>query len=239
MFKPIRSKRIHEIIIDQVKDAVFSGRLRPGDRLFSERELVEQFSVSRTTVREALRTLENQGILVIKQGSEGGAFVAEAGHGILTESLSNMLRLGKVNVADLTDARLIIEPEAARLAAKRATKKDIEKLDKILEQAKKSKKTLRKTRLINLEFHRQMAHISRNPVVIFMIESVIDVMVENIHRTALDATAIKRVIDSHQEIIQAIKNQNYDRTFHIMRSHILEIQKALERSEGRLKGGEV
>jgi len=147
-----------------------------------------------------------------------------------------MLRLGKVNIADLTEARLIFEPEAARLAARRATKKDMEKLEQDVERAKNPIRPPLSIRRSNLEFHRQMARISRNPVVIFIINSVIDIMIENVSRTTLDMASIKKVIEYHEEIIQSIRNHDYDRSFTIMRKHIVDIQKALEKSEGRLSG---
>lgn len=238
MFKPIDSRRIHEIITDQIKDALFAGRLRPGDKLPSERELVEQFHVSRVTVREALRALENQGLLIIRQGADGGAFVAEAGSGVVTESLSNMLRLEKVAIADLTEARLILEPEAARLASIRATGRDIRRLEENLEKARASGRRLLDKRMINLEFHRYMAKISRNRVVVFMINSVIDVMIENISRSFLEATSIEGVMEYHKQIIESIRNRDPDRCFEIMRKHIIEIQKALENSREELAGVE-
>src|SRR6266498_379766 len=101
MFTPVRPARVSHDIVHQIKTQIFTGHLPAGNRLPSENELGDQFGVSRTTVRDALRVLESQGLIDIKVGAGGGAFVAAPRHETVSESLSNMLKLQNVDIAQL------------------------------------------------------------------------------------------------------------------------------------------
>src|SRR5437867_5979902 len=114
---------------ERIENAISDGILAPGSRLLSERELAQRLDASRESVREAYRSLEVAGLLVIRRGKDGGAFVRDVDHGAVTRSLSLMLRLGKTSHRELTEARLLIEPPIARLAAARATRSAIEALE--------------------------------------------------------------------------------------------------------------
>ncbi|MFV2173715.1 FadR/GntR family transcriptional regulator [Actinomadura sp. LOL_016] len=105
MFRPARPRRAVDQIVDQVEGLLRDGTLTSGDRLPSERVLAEQFDVSRNTVREALRILEFTGMLVLKRGSSGGAFVAHDVRGSVTQSMVRVLRSGAFSRADLLRAR--------------------------------------------------------------------------------------------------------------------------------------
>ncbi|MBI1893742.1 MAG: FadR family transcriptional regulator, partial [Candidatus Rokubacteria bacterium] len=115
----IKGPRASQEIAQQLRDAIYSGHLLPGDKLPSERELVRQFESSRVTVREAIRSLEMAGLLSVKRGYGGGAFVADVDLRPLKESFSTLLRLRKVTIAHLTEVRLLLEPHLAALAARR------------------------------------------------------------------------------------------------------------------------
>src|SRR5574341_2254058 len=121
MFHPVRTSRASEDIVQQIKAQIFAGQIVPGHRLPTEMELCEQFRVSRTTVRDALRVLESQGLIEIKVGAGGGAFVAEPRHETVSESLSNMLKMQSVDIEELSEARLVIETSIVAFAAKRAS----------------------------------------------------------------------------------------------------------------------
>src|SRR5262249_30240853 len=113
MFKSIRRRRISDEVVHQITEALFSGKLQPGDRLPRERDLADTFGASRTSVREPLRSLEQEGLIQVKKGSKGGLFVAELDHGPVTRSLHTLLRVGKVTLENIAEVRLIFEPEAA------------------------------------------------------------------------------------------------------------------------------
>ena len=113
MFTSVRTPRVYEHIVDQIERAIFDGRLDCGDRLPPERELVRQFRASRVAVREALRTLEHRGLIDVRHGSSGGHFVRAVDTGLLRRDFTTLLRLARVSVSQLTEARLLIEPEIA------------------------------------------------------------------------------------------------------------------------------
>src|SRR5512140_3282924 len=139
MFIPVRPARASHDIVLQIKNQIFTGRIPAGNRLPSENELCEQFGVSRTTVRDALRVLESQGLVEIKVGAGGGAFVSEPRHETVSESLSNMLKMNSMNIEELAEARMVIETAIAALAAKRATAKDIAAIEEAIADARAGK----------------------------------------------------------------------------------------------------
>ena len=128
-FSRIRNLRAFEEIADQIRKELSDRRLRAGDRLPPERALAEQFGVSRNTLREALRSLENAGLLRLQKGATGGAFVRESTGDAIITGLRDMFHLGAIQPEHLTEARVMIESIAVRTACERATPEDIEALN--------------------------------------------------------------------------------------------------------------
>src|SRR4030042_2075145 len=121
MFKPIQTDRISNFIVDQIKEAVFQKKLKSGDKLPSERQLMDQFKTSRVTIREAIRSLEHFGILEIRRGGEGGAFIRDPNTKFVNNFLQDMFSMEKIKIPNLTEARLAVEPFSVRLANERIT----------------------------------------------------------------------------------------------------------------------
>jgi DNA-binding FadR family transcriptional regulator len=173
---PPASKRVFEQVAVDLRARIVDGTLKAGDRLPGERELAEHYQVSRNTVREALRSLENTGLLVMpKRGPGGGAFVASNYGGALRTGMSDLVSLGFVKPADLGEARLVIEVAVARLAAERRTYGDLEALVRNMEQtavAVKSGDLAEWTRL-SFEFHRLLAKATQNPALVVLMDAVI------------------------------------------------------------------
>ena len=134
MLKAIKKTRIYEEVVSQLHELIREGKLKAGDQLPSERELAETFKVSRTSVREALRALETQGLVVSRTGT--GTFVADLPIESLVAPLATLLIQEKSALADIFEMRKLIEPHIASLAAERATKRDIERMKRILEKQK-------------------------------------------------------------------------------------------------------
>jgi DNA-binding FadR family transcriptional regulator len=120
-FKPIKHPRVSEAVFDQLKEAILSNDFKAGDRLPSERELAEQFQVSRVAVREAIRALENSGFVAIRQGATGGAFVTDLTFEQLASACLDLYMARKISVHELHQVRILIEPEVARLATLNAS----------------------------------------------------------------------------------------------------------------------
>jgi GntR family transcriptional repressor for pyruvate dehydrogenase complex len=133
IFRPIRQLRVSEEIIAQLKQSILLGHFKPGDKLPAERDLAEEFRVSRVAIREALRALENAGFLVTRQGANGGAYVTDLTFEFLANAFLDLFLAGKISIPELHRVRLIIEPEIARLAALAVTPEYTQRLRKAME----------------------------------------------------------------------------------------------------------
>lgn len=223
---PIRSTRIHEEISEQFKRAIYARKLLPGDKLPSERELADRFHTSRVSVREALRALEHFGLLVIKRGAHGGAFIAQAQSAPITASLSMMLRLGATSVHHLTEARVLLEPDIARLAAKRATKEDIEKLAALISEQERALES-GSAHQYDLKFHRFVAEASKNPVLRLVMNSVADLIVEAIASLDLTLNVRRHVTSFHRQVFSAIQNRDGEKAYDLMLRHVMDVQRSI------------
>ena len=132
-FKPVKQSRVSEDVIEQLKQAIQLGHFMAGDRLPSERDLATQFQVSRMTIREALRALENLGFIVTRQGVTGGPFVTDLTFEHLVGAFLDLFMADKISIPDLHQVRLFVEPEVARLAALHVTPAYAKRLRQALE----------------------------------------------------------------------------------------------------------
>jgi GntR family transcriptional regulator, transcriptional repressor for pyruvate dehydrogenase complex len=178
-FSRIRNLRAFEEIADQIRKELSDRRLRAGDRLPPERMLAEQFGVSRNTLREALRSLENAGLLRLQKGATGGAFVRESTGDAIITGLRDMFHLGAIQPEHLTEARVMIESSAVRAACERATSGDIAALNANIASAARAAREnidFYDQAAIHLDFHRVIARATKNPVMVIVMEALLDVM---------------------------------------------------------------
>lgn len=178
VFRPIRSPRAFEEIATQIRAQLAEGKLRVGNRLPSERALAEQFSVSRNTLREALRSLEHAGLVRLQKGATGGAFITEASGDAIATGLMDMYHSGTISPEQLTEARIWLESVVVREACERATPEHIALLRENVRLAEEAnaKGDLDQRAELNLEFHRILARITGNPVVVIVMDSVMAVL---------------------------------------------------------------
>jgi len=163
-FKPVKPKRAFEEICEQIRREIQSGALATGDKLPSERELAEQFEVSRSTVREAFRILEIGGILSLHKGVKGGAIVMHGDTKPITQTMEDLLSLGTLSLEDYTEARVCIQREIIRLACERATEEDFTALEANIAQLRAAGDRIgvtERTRLTQ-EFYALLAAATRN-----------------------------------------------------------------------------
>lgn len=177
-FAPVGSTRASDEIAEQIRFELSQGRLKLGDRLPAERALAEQFGVSRNTLREALRSLEVAGLLRFKKGAAGGAFIREGSGEVVINGLADMYRLGGISPQDVTQARIWLESIIVRTACARATASDIAALNLNVDAAEKARRdgdfTARAA--IHLEFHRILARMTGNPIMVIVMQGVLDVL---------------------------------------------------------------
>jgi DNA-binding FadR family transcriptional regulator len=132
-FKPIRQLRISEEVAEQLKQSILSGHFKPGEKLPPERDLADEFQVSRVAIREALRKLEHAGFIVTRQGATGGAYVTDLNFEYLVNAFLDLFLADKISIPELHHVRLLIEPEVARLAALNITPEYAQQLKEALD----------------------------------------------------------------------------------------------------------
>src|SRR5437763_3184626 len=173
-----RSGRVSETIARRLKKQISTGALIPGEKLPPERHMAQRFRTSRVSVREAYRSLEELGLLTIRRGAEGGAFIADLDHGPVMRSLSLMLRLGKTTNDEITEARLLIEPPIARLAARRARPEDIERLQYVVRQQENALRRRGDYSPFGLQVHLSGAVCARNLPLKVLLDALSDLTVD-------------------------------------------------------------
>jgi GntR family transcriptional repressor for pyruvate dehydrogenase complex len=133
IFSPIKQFRVSEEIISQLKQSILVGHFKPGDKLPAERDLAEEFRVSRVAIREALRALENAGFITTRQGATGGAYVTDLNFENLAKTFLDLFVANKISIPEMHQLRILVEPEVARLAASRVTLEFTQQLKDALE----------------------------------------------------------------------------------------------------------
>jgi len=200
MFKTAsKSEKVSDKIIAQIRDAILSGQLNSGDKLASEKELMGQFEVSKATMREALRVLEVIGLIEVRKGTAGGAFVAKVGMKTTIHSLINFIHFQPVSIREITMLRYLIEPGVAQFAASRITDENINNLKKIIgEGIETPGSELSK----EIGFHRYVARMAGNTLLTLIID-FIDNLLEDIKgRLDLGPEFYKEVREAHQIILE-------------------------------------
>ena len=134
MFSRVSVGRVSQVIVDQIKVLLREGKLKPGDRLPSERDLCQRFGVSRVTVREALRVLEAGGLVTIRVGARGGAFLTTPSSERVGEGLADLLSLSPLTASEVTEARMVFEFGILPIVVERATDEDIAELFAMVEE---------------------------------------------------------------------------------------------------------
>jgi len=233
MFQKARQNRIFQDVVEQIQEAILQGTLNPGDKLPPERELKEVFEASRGTLREALRILEQKGLITIKTGVAGGAVVNALTTDQVSESLDLLIRYQKVSLRDLAEFREGVEGLVAGLAAERAKSDDILRLEELLAEAK--------THLEHgishwVEFieadnliHLTLAHIARNPIY----ESVLKTVYQNINLYFVkflhkEESLMKENFQDLAEIIGAVKSGESAKANLLVQNHVYRFNQLME-----------
>ncbi|MCP4718257.1 MAG: FadR family transcriptional regulator, partial [Desulfobacteraceae bacterium] len=170
MFKKAKQSRVFQDVVEQIQDAILSGKLEPGTKLPAERELKDMFNTSRGTLREALRVLEQKGLIEIKLGVTGGAIVKQIDADPIVQSLALLIRSGGVSLDHLAEFRIKIEGSIVELAAQRATPEDIQEMERLFKKAKTYFENQDWENFLKTDqtMHTYFGTMSRNPVFQFV-----------------------------------------------------------------------
>ncbi|MDD3268387.1 MAG: FadR/GntR family transcriptional regulator [Syntrophomonadaceae bacterium] len=228
-FQPIKTKKIYEEIMEQLKDMISSGELKPGEKLPSEREMSDSLGVSRASVREALTALEALGILEIRPGE--GTFVRETSVSRIFEPLAMVLAVERNPGVQMMEVRRILETEAAALAAMRASEEHLKNIDEILDKMKNSDR-IPEAVDYDLKFHYSIAEASQNTILVRMMNTVADLMHHafrsNREKFYADPVKGQRTIHEHEAIAAAIRARNPGLAREKMLEHINHIEADIE-----------
>lgn len=221
LFSRVSIGRISEVIVEQIRLLMRQGQLRPGDRLPSERDLGERFGVSRVTVREALRMLESAGLVEIRVGARGGAFVTAPSSNRVGEGLADLLTLSMLNAADVTEVRMILEVGIVPLVCQRATQDDLEDLEKICERSEAALRAGDYSMDISLEFHTRVAQATHNLALEMLVESFRGPLLMSLQE-ARDVAPEMGILGTteHERFIEAVRQRDTDAASRIMREHL-------------------
>lgn len=227
MFKTAKTKRISTNIVDQIREAILSGALNPGDRLPSEKELSKNFEVSKASLREAFRALEALGFLEVRQGMSGGAFVREVDLTTARNNMFNYIFFQKPTIHEFTQLRSFIEPAAAEIAAQKITPEELADLEENLEMTRKAQHKGAFYYELDTYFHHRIAGITGNRLVCFVIDSLKNAIVNIKLELELDHDFSVRVFQAHERIMNAFRARDPERARDAMLHHIEEVDQMM------------
>ncbi len=233
VFEPVHDNRaLSEKIIAQISDALVSGALKPGDRLPPERELAEQFGVSRTVIRDAVKTLAGRGILHVKHGA--GIFVTTLEENAIGRlgALSDILPLQGVRLRDLFEIRKVLEAEGAEWAARRRNDYHLKRLRGVLEDAHRNSENLEVLSERDAQFHVAIAEASQNLVLVRVMLILLDLLAQSRRESLSIPGRAKLSLKDHERIVEEIEAQRHEGARETMLEHLTSVESAVLAESG-------
>ena len=233
MTQPLRNvgrpKNLYIEAMRSIKDAIFQGDYAPGESLPSEKDLSLLLGVSRPVLREALRALQTQGFLDVRRGSRGGTYITDLSNISIRDNLEDLLRIGKLSMTDLTQARLLLEPEVFRLAAQNATEEQLSEMETLVHQGSVTKDPKRKIQ-IESDFHRKVATASGSPIYIRFMQTIFDFMEVFAVNIQPEDFQVHDKRD-HEEIFNALKLRDGELVAKLTKRHAEKVTKMMIKLE--------
>lgn len=227
MFTSIKTPKVYDQVIEKIKNSIKNGEIKKGDKLPSEREMAESLSVSRTSVREALRALEVVGLVESRQGA--GNYIRTNFDNSLFEPLSIMFMLQESSIQEMYDLRETLELQCSRLSAKNIEDNELELLSAILDRmyiAKSEKESLE----LDIKFHYLIAKTSRNVLLINVLEVISQLMDEFIEKSRMqilhEGNTRENLLEIHENLVRALKCRDELKVYNAMKEHFDLIRKA-------------
>jgi GntR family transcriptional repressor for pyruvate dehydrogenase complex len=217
----VRKVRIYEEIVSQITSLILNGELKMGDKLPSERELGERFGVGRNSVREATRALESANLVETRQGE--GTFII-AGPDSVVPVLSAQISNEESGIHLLFEARRVLEPQIAALAAKRVTPKEMKDLERILKNQRQKVDSGGSGIEEDTQFHKGLAAAAKNEFLLKLVGTLLDSLLDLRERSIREHSDRIRSHQTHMKILEAIKAGHKEEAAASMLSHLLEIE---------------
>ena len=219
--KPISHKRISDLVFDQLRDLIFRGDYKPGQKILPERELAIALSVSRTSVREAINKLVTLRFLEHRQGQ--GTFVCAVDEAIKIP-LNSVMQAQDASLVDLLEMRLGIECTDAALAAQRADAADLAAIEKAIGEMERDIEIGGLGTDGDLAFHLAIASATRNPLQVYIVKNVAEFLHMGIRENLLhlyqEPHNIEEILNQHREIYKTIRSKDAEAAFKAMKHHI-------------------
>lgn len=229
MYKIVRSSRLYEQIVQQVEESIHKGAMKPGDQLPPERELAQQFGVSRTAVREAVKALREKGLVEAYPGR--GTFITEESPYSMKQSLDRMLKVGQAEGSGfLAEVREILEPEIAAMAATRADAEDLACMREqvvLMDQARKDPEAFIEG---DLDFHLALAEAAANPLILSLIDSIVGLLREQRMGIFQVEGGPERGQYHHKKILEAIEHRDSAGAREAMKAHLRQVREDSRRA---------
>ncbi len=220
-FEQVKRVRVFEEIVQQLKDYFEKGELKPGDKLPTERQLAEQFNVSRVSVRQALTIFEAKGLVVRKVG--GGTYKASDAPFEVAQ-LVNLLMPETETYEEPLEVRLLLEPKIASLAAHRATAEDIQLMEDSLRRQKEKVEAGELIIEEDSDFHTAIANATKNGIIVKLVEATHDMLWQTREKSIMAAGGGRRSLEGHYLILEAIKNKDAQGAYDAMKKHLREVE---------------
>lgn len=225
---PLRGPKASGALAETLRERILSGEFPVGTPLPPERELVLQTQNSRTTVREALRVLEAQGLVSIRTGRSGGAFVQALGEESVASSAELLIRGRQIRMTTLLETRESLEPQCARLAAKYRTDDDLERLEAANHALRQQSNTLADFLQANLDWHLAVAGASHNELMAGFMLALSRAMYAGTDNSGfVDDEVRATTVKAHRTITRAIRDQDPDAAVRRMARHVHSYAEAL------------
>ncbi|SES92053.1 FadR/GntR family transcriptional regulator [Anaerobranca gottschalkii] len=237
MFHPIKDVKVYELVIEQIKNMIIEGKLKRGDKLPSERELVEQLQVSRASIREALSALQIIGLIESRHGE--GNFIKEKLDNNFLEPLSTLFLLEEQSPKEILEFRTILEVSSAAMAAKNATTEQILMLQNVVKDLEENRKDEDLNIKLDKKFHYTIAQITGNRLLYNILNSISDLIDISIKYTRskilMDPKNQEILIEQHKGIFAAIAKGDPELASERMKSHLDYVNKCIiEQEQKRL-----
>jgi GntR family transcriptional repressor for pyruvate dehydrogenase complex len=220
--EPVKSTRIYAEIVRQIRSLVSDGRLKSGDRLPPERELAERFRVSRTSVREALRALESTGLIEIRAGE--GAFVREVSVESLVEPLALVILNQREAITELYEARRVLEPPIAGLAARRASAEELAEMARILDDQAREVAAGRTGLSQDAAFHTAIGQAAHNRAITRIVAALMDLLTQTREESLQTPGRPQRSHQDHRRVLAAIQAGDDEGARQAMLAHLIAVE---------------
>ncbi|HKW64381.1 MAG TPA: FadR/GntR family transcriptional regulator [Candidatus Acidoferrum sp.] len=233
MYKVVRSSRLYEQIVRQVEESIQKGALKTGDKLPPERELAQQFGVSRTAVREAVKALREKGFVEAYPGR--GTFIMETNAHPIRLSLDRMVKAEQADGSRyLTEVREMMEPEIAALAAERADAEDLSAMRESFEVMENAKRDPEAFIEADLDFHLALAEAAANPIILSLIDSIVGLLREQRMGIFQVEGGPERGQYHHKKILDAVEHRDAAGAREAMKAHMRQVRDDSSRARGGL-----